>query len=170
MTQKLFIGIDPGLNGAVAAIASDGSVGVYPTESFKAKRGNDFNILWMVGKADAVRAMYDREQCDIFCTIEKQQPYPKQGGASNFKTGKGFGLWLGILAAMQIPYEIVTPQKWKKELLAGTDKSKGAAINKAQALFPGVSLLRTDKCRTPHDGMAEALLIAECGRRMKGGE
>jgi hypothetical protein len=32
-------------------------------------------------------------------------------------------------------------------------------------LFPGVSLRATPRCTTDHDGMAEALLIAEYARR-----
>ena len=32
-------------------------------------------------------------------------------------------------------------------------------------LFPDVSLLATPRCKKPHDGMAEALLMAEYARR-----
>lgn len=40
-----------------------------------------------------------------------------------------------------------------------------ASIKKAQELFPDVSLLASDRCKRPHDGLADALLIAEYGRR-----
>ena len=46
--------------------------------------------------------------------IEKVHSMPKQGVVSTFKFGNNFGQWQGILSAMGIPYEEVTPQKWMK--------------------------------------------------------
>ena len=37
-------------------------------------------------------------------------------------------------------------------------------------LFPGVNLKATERCRKDHDGIAEALLIAEYGRRHYNGK
>ena len=92
-----------------------------------------------------------------------------QGTTSMFSFGRGLGLWEGILAALAIPHLLVTPQVWKRAVLAGTSKDKPASIAFAQGLFPGVSPLPTPRCRVPHDGLADALCPAEHGRRLRAG-
>ena len=42
---------------------------------------------------------------------------------------------------------------------------KNTSIDLCKRLFPDINLLATPRSRKPHDGMAEALLIAEYGRR-----
>jgi crossover junction endodeoxyribonuclease RuvC len=91
---------------------------------------------------------------------------PKQGLVSTFRFGMGFGTWLGMLAALRIPHLAVAPQTWKKSILAGTTKDKGAAIQWAQRRFPGVSLLASTRSKVPHDGLADALAMAEFARRL----
>ncbi len=82
---------------------------------------------------------------------------------STFKFGINYGKLLGILRVYEIDTQLVSPQKWKKAM--GVTKDKQPSINKAKELFPNVSLLPTPRCTKDHDGMAEALLIAEYGRR-----
>jgi hypothetical protein len=89
--------------------------------------------------------------------IEEAQAMPGQGVRSMFTTGLGFGLWLGILAALQIPYTRVRPSDWKKALgLLGKDKE--ASRLRAQQLFPGA-----DVRLKQHYGRAETLLLAQYG-------
>jgi hypothetical protein len=97
--------------------------------------------------------------------IEAVHSMPKQGVASTFKFGKGYGEVLGIATALLFEIHEPSPQLWKKVMLAGTDKSKDASIQVAENLFPTVSLV-LPRCRKPHDGMAEALLLAEYIRRL----
>ena len=56
-----------------------------------------------------------------------------------------------------------SPQKWKKEFSVTSDKN--TSIEVAKRLFPNVNLKATARCKKDHDGMAEALLIAEYCRR-----
>lgn len=69
-----------------------------------------------------------------------------------------YGIILGFLYAYEIPFEEVESAKWKKAFKLDKDKSK--SIKLAKQLFPSV----TNDIKS-HDGMAEALLIAEYGRR-----
>ena len=80
-----------------------------------------------------------------------------------FNFGMNFGWIQGVLQAYGIPYELIRPQKWKKEFSITGDKNSSIAVCKR--LFPTVSLLPTEKCRKDNDGMAEALLLAEFARR-----
>ncbi len=90
--------------------------------------------------------------------LEESQPMPGQGVKSMFTIGLGFGAWLALLAALEIPYERVRPTVWKRALkLPGKDKE--AARLKAQQLFPSADLQLKK-----HHGRAEALLLADFGR------
>lgn len=86
---------------------------------------------------------------------------------SMFRFGENYGFIQGLLAAYAIPYELVTPQKWKREFQITGDKN--SAVDVCRRLFPGVSLRRTERCKKDHDGMAEALLMAEYVKRKLGG-
>ena len=95
--------------------------------------------------------------------VEKVGAMPGQGVTSMFHFGKSAGFIEGVLNAFRIPFSLVTPQKWKKEFGLHSDKQE--SINVCKELFPQANLLPTSRCRKDSDGMAEALLIAEFGRR-----
>ena len=86
---------------------------------------------------------------------------PGQGTRSMFTIGYGYGLWIGVLATLQIPYTNVRPGIWKRALTLGKDKE--ASRLRAMQLYPGADL-RLKK----HHGRAEALLLAAYGLRATG--
>lgn len=155
----MIIGIDPGITGAVAALAE--IVGsVYDTPIIEVKKGkkitNEYNPS---GMAEIIENLASLEASHVF--IEKVGAMPGQGVTSMFGFGKGFGIWLGILAALKVPYTLVTPQAWKKEIMEGIG-DKDAARVRAIQLFPHLS---GELARKKDIGRADALLIAEYGRR-----
>lgn len=83
-----------------------------------------------------------------------------------FNFGQNFGFIQGVLSALGIPFELVRPQKWKKEFSITRDKNTSIAVCKR--LFPGASLLRTERSKKEDDNLAEALLLAEYARRKFG--
>jgi crossover junction endodeoxyribonuclease RuvC len=89
---------------------------------------------------------------------------PKQGVASSFSFGQGLGMWQGIIAALGLPLEMPSPQRWKKEMLADQGKDKDASRFKAIQLFP---TLAVQLSRVKDDGRAEALLMAAYGQRLR---
>ena len=154
------MGIDPGLDGAVAVILPAGAE-VHVTPTITAAKGGKrrFDTAGML-------VLLERHPIAL-AVIEVAGPIPKQGLVSTFRFGVGFGTWLGMLAAMRIPHLAVTPQTWKKAILAGTTKDKGACIQWAQMRFPEVSLLATARSKVSHDGLADALAMAEYARRLQ---
>ncbi len=98
--------------------------------------------------------------------IEAVGAMPGQGRGSIFHFGEGYGRWQGMLDALRIPYQVVRPQEWKRVVLAGTARDKVAAIDFVARRYPGVGLLATPRSRVPHDGMADAVCLAEYGRRL----
>ncbi len=157
----LIAGIDPGKSGTLFVCGSDRSYKIHPTETIGTKRPE-----YDMGKM--VQALKD--YMPELVVIEQQQAMPKQGVSSSYAIGYGFGLWRGIIAALGLRVLIVRPVVWKKLMLAGLPKgdTKAASIIAAQRLFPGVDLKRTPKCKGPDHNIAEALLLAEYGRRVEG--
>ena len=88
---------------------------------------------------------------------------PGQGVTSMFHFGKSAGYIEGVLNAFKIKYDLIPPQRWKKVFELHSDKQE--SIDKCIQLFPKANLLPTPRCKKPSDGMAEALLIAEYGKR-----
>ena len=91
------------------------------------------------------------------CYIEKVHSMPKQGVASTFTFGKNYGFLLGVLRALKIRTEHVTPQAWQKFLGCRSGGNKNITKAKAQELFPELKITHA---------IADALLIAEYGRRV----
>jgi len=149
------VGIDPGKTGALAAFR-DGE----PVE---------WTPMPLAGKEvdwHAVTAWL-RDLGEVkLVALEKVHSMPKQGVSSTFKFGINYGGLQAVLAALEIPCQLVTPQAWKKRVLAGTEKDKAAAIAHCRRRWPSVSLLATERCRTPHDGIADALCIAQLAWEM----
>ena len=96
---------------------------------------------------------------------------PGQGVTSMFSMGMGFGIWLGILAALRIPVTRVEPLRWKKEMGIAGGAEKGASVVRALQLFPACRDLTRQYKRggvmldTYLHGRADALLISDWGRR-----
>jgi crossover junction endodeoxyribonuclease RuvC len=148
----MIIGVDPGLSGAVAGVDHAGAfVGVHdtPTLTLRVARGtrHDYDVPGMC----ALLGPY--VGAGLHVVIEESQPMPGQGVRSMFTCGFGYGLWCGILAALQVPYTPIRPAVWKKHF--GLSKDKEASRLRAQQLFPAADLRR----KKDH-GRAEALLLA----------
>jgi len=144
-----YIGIDPGKKGAMAIIRGD-RVDLWPFDP-----ENYRNVLLLTDETRAV------------CALERVGAMPGQGVTSMFHFGENYGLIQGFLMAFDIPFELVTPQRWKKAFEVTGDKNSSIAV--AKRLFPGVNLKRTPGSHKGDDGMAEALLLAEYARRTMGG-
>ena len=98
----------------------------------------------------------------LLLVVEKSQVMPRQGIVSAFRYGDHFGIFETACLMLRFPYHEVRPNVWKKRM--GLSSAKIDSIMACRRLFPNVVLVRPG-CRKPHDGIAEALLIAEWARR-----
>lgn len=163
-TSRRFCGIDPGISGAIAIISETGAVEFFDTPTLQVKSGKS---LKNVMDANAAALML-QAACPSYVIIEKVWAMTKgmggatMGATSAFNFGMGFGIWLGIIAALQIPHEQVAPVTWKKRLMSDMGQEKDASRLRAMQLFPQASgSLNLKK----HHGRADALLLAEYARR-----
>lgn len=166
----VWIGIDPGLTGAFSAISEDGKIAFadMPTIAVKSgkKNRNEYDAATIVEYLDSLK-----RNVGVECiAIERQQAMPAtlqgrmQGSTSTFRTGFGFGLLIGILSGLRLPYELVAPVSWKNALMRDCPKDKGASIIVAARLFPEAA---ADLRRKKDHARADALLIAEFCRRRR---
>lgn len=150
-------GIDPGKKGALA-ICENGTI-TYARPF--ALVGKEVDYTWLNNRI--------LEFCPDCVVLEKVHAMPGQGVVSMFTFGEGYGVLQGLLIANRVSYHLVTPQAWSKSILAGEDRTQdGASVRFCQRAFPAVSLMASDKCRTPHDGIADAICMAEFGYRTLG--
>ena len=169
--NTIVIGIDLGLSGAIAILNGSLSpviVEMPKVESAKGRPTLDLHRICQYavdhfGVAENTRKLVVAEQLHAM-------PMDKGGSAANFARGYALGSLCGMLVARGIPYQLVAPQTWQKAMLLGVpgDDTKQRSLIAAQRLFPGVSLLRTPRCKKMDDGFSDALLLAEWGRRQLG--
>ena len=154
------LGIDPGATGALASIEGD-KISVIPMPRI----GKEISITnirnWLATTSQNPFSL---------AVIEKVHAFPGQGVCGVFSFGKTYGILIAIVEMLDIPYILVTPQRWKKSILEGTRKDKDAAIQFCRRRFPATSLKATPRCTKNHDGIADALCLVEWGRRYLGGK
>ncbi len=158
------LGIDPGIGGGVVALTHEGTLDYArrtPVITEKSKRHYD-----IPGMVEAITNAVTQNP-ELIVAIEKVGAMPRDGKVGAFSFGKGYGIWLGILGALAIPYMEVTPQRWQARMLAGLPRgphTKASAVQRSKSLFPSLPIkVKADW------GMADAALIAEYIRQVKQG-
>lgn len=142
MIEMIFLGIDPGMNGALVFLKNEEAIAC-PFKNLTEKDIADLFISPVISG-------------DHFAVMEAVHSMPKQGVSSSFKFGRNFGLLLGILYTQSIPFVLVSPQKWQKALGCLSHGDKNITKSAAQRLFPNMKITHA---------VADALLLAEYGRR-----
>jgi len=137
----VYLGVDPGASGAIAALL-------------------DGQILWVDDMPNPLHGALIAEMLDEFddhyqAAIEDVHSMPGQGVSTTFKFGMNHGIVIGALGALRIPYRLVTPGQWKKAMRVTKDKDTSRA--RATELWPGMADMFK---RKKDDGRAEAALIA----------
>ena len=106
MSDKLFIGVDPGMNGGITFITKDMDL-----EEAKAircpKTAHDMAISLQVGISQYAPS-------DVIFFIEHVWSFPRDGRVSAFRFGYNYGLWKGIASANELTMYNVPPRNWMK--------------------------------------------------------
>lgn len=120
------------------------------------------------GLADLLRSLrcLDSHQDIGRVCLEKVSAMPKQGVSSTFRFGTGWGMVRGVCAALAIPVVLVPPTVWKKQVLLGLPHDKAGAVQLCSSRWPTADLVLPG-CRVPHDGLADALCLADYARRLE---
>lgn len=167
MTEKCFIGVDPGLAGGICLVHEDLILECIPMPVIKMKTKRELDIISVVEFMERAKKTLSAVPHVV---IEAVGPMPKQGVTSMFNFGKGYGIILGVVAGLRYPVTLVRPAEWKRVMLKGMPAGKGSSIVRAKQLSPTFNFKASSRCTTYHDGMAEAYLIAQYGRRVMNGQ
>lgn len=139
----MYIGIDPGRSGAIAML-KDGKIAIIRLDQTERDIAEQLEHL-VLYPAVAV--------------LEKVHSTPQMGVKSAFTFGESFGFLKGLLAAYEIPYSLVTPQAWQKNMGCMTKGDKNITKQAAQRLWPNAKITHRD---------ADARLLAEYCKVLNG--
>lgn len=153
---RFYLGIDPGLLGALAIFdpVARFPVAVIDMPLIKATKKTKARID-KPGLADFI-ARHAKQIRRVW--LEDVHAMPGQGVSSCFSFGHGVGILEGIIATHGLELTKVAPVVWKKQFKLG--KNKNDSRKKAIELFPKHEDLFA---RVKDDGRAEAILLAMYG-------
>ena len=167
MSSTLYMGIDPGRQGAVVLLRGDGTLaGVTKLPHV----GKDLDLralsVWLESLCEEGGCSID----SISAVVEAlgARPSPKMGAGSAITMGKNWGRMDGFLTGLACRYDVVQPKRWQAEVCPGGGDPKPRSIAACKRLLPTLDLTPGRKVK-PDDNIADAGLIAEFCRRIFGG-
>ena len=156
------IGIDPGVNGAIAWI-NDGKPCV---EKMPDTLQDLWELIQDIRRCEMATPRFPNEHgCHAYLeevhvapsfakSADGKENKIRMGSRSAFTFGRGYGNLEMALTAACIPFARISPQVWQKELGCLTKGDKNVSKRKAQELFPSMKVTHAT---------ADALLIAKYG-------
>lgn len=164
--MTMIIGIDPGLDGAVALVSHERLLDLFDLPTLSCNPGSRVTRKLDGAKLAAMlRDMLTRNNAaveSVTVYLEDVHVMPK-GNAANASLMHTKGVLEGVLAALNYRVQLVGSQRWKKQYGIKADKlvansAKTQAIELAQVLYPGLPVTLKK-----HHNRAEAVLIARYG-------
>ena len=172
MNEKLYIGIDVGSKGFIS-MQKDGVWEHYSIED---------NDLYQLSEI-MLKARIDND--NIACVIEDVHPIFGSSAKATFQFGFNKGYLIGLLAANQIPYTLVQPKEWQREMWINADmvvnykqvvvkgketmrkevNTKQTSINACKRLFPTLDLRKSVRSKKIDDNKVDSILMSEYARR-----
>ena len=157
------IGIDPGLNGAIAILEEKKVISIIdmPVMAEGKKNKRQLNSAQLVNIIKENINLKD----EVIVVVEQVNAMPGQGVTSMFNFGQTFGAIKGVCAALDLPIFFVRPSKWKKyfDLI---NSSKDSSRTKVIEMYPSLSNQLSKKKDV---NKSDAILIARfyCETRFK---
>lgn len=172
MNEKLYIGIDVGAKGFISMQKN----GVWRHFSIE---DNDLYQLSDI----MLRARLDNDS--IVCVIEDVHAIFGSSAKATFQFGFNKGYLIGLLTANQIPYVLVQPKEWQREMWGNSDmvvnyktvnikgkettrkevNTKQTSINACKRLFPNLDLRKSERSKKIDDNKVDSILMSEYARR-----
>jgi hypothetical protein len=168
----MILGIDPGKEGAVVLLSGDGKEIIPFTMPVI---GKELDRQTLLKNLISIGQTYNP-----YVYVENVHAIHGCSAASTFSFGYVCGALHTAIEAARLSYTLVSPKTWQKEMFQGIPvlrkpapkgkkrgpvDTKKMALIAAQRLFPTIDLRASIRCKNPHEGIVDALLIAEYGRR-----
>jgi hypothetical protein len=156
-TPRLVLGIDPGQKGALVWLSENGFTHeLMPLDELKWVNFERLLEIFAVNPCDHVY-------------LERAKAYGMNAGGA-FSYGVDFGTILCALRIVELPYTLVDPHVWTKDLHADLDKRlkpKEKSLLALDRFFPKLkhNIPKGPRSGKMHEGVVDALLIAYYGLR-----
>lgn len=152
------LGIDVGLNGAIALIEDGKLLEVHDMPTLSLERNNKTKRMV---NAHTLHTIIRDAKADA-AYLERLNAMPGQGVTSMFSMGQSLGVVLGVLAACEVPTTTIPPRTWQKAL--DVPQGKDGSRYRAAQLFPDAADMFA---RVKDDGRSDATLIALYGAKQQ---
>ena len=159
----LYLGIDPGKQGAAVLLRGNGSLASSRKLPHVGKDLDLSTLTWWL-ELECVEEGCTVDSVSVVIEALGSRPSPKMGAASAITMGKNWGRLDGWLSGLGCRYDIVQPKRWQKEVCPGGDDPKARSISACRRFLPELDLTPGRK-KKPDDGLADAACIAEFCRR-----
>lgn len=168
MSKKIIIGVDIGLSGGLVIQNIPLNEVLVHKMPLIGKELDMYQIQSMLSK-------YSSDE-DVVVVMENIKPIFGIAKSADFSLGRQLGIFEALCVANNLSYLKVDPKDWQKMMFQGIPEmsklvksknkrdTKAMALVAAKRLFPSVNLVLSG-CSKPHDGIVDALLISEYGRR-----
>ena len=158
-----FVGIDCGVRGGIVSLSRCGDLrmlAVMPTKKVGTKKKVDLESLVAIfGKL---------ARGNPFVCIEDTGGHAPSAAGLRSMT-YSFSSVETLCVAFKMPYRAVLARKWQSEFWkqprGGKRDTKKLALISAKKMWSNQKWLENSRCRVAHDGLVDAALIAEYGRR-----
>lgn len=156
----LIIGIDPGLDGALAVVRGPELLAVHDLPAEPTGGGGTVKRRLAAGALAALLrdVLRDYDRNEAMLVIEYVSAGRGQGVASSFSFGDTAGAIRGVAQTLGLRIEYVTPAQWKRAMRVPADKSTVRTV--ASARWPEHAGLFA---RVKDHNRAESALIAAYG-------
>lgn len=172
MNDKCYMAIDPGVKGYIS-VQRKGEF------SFYSIADNDLHQLAKI--IENIRL----SNTNLVCVMEQIHAIFGSSAKATFSFGEIYGQLQGLLIANKIPYVLVQPKTWQKEMWTNADMvinykkinvkgkettqkeidTKKTSINAAKRLFPHIDFRKSERCKNIDDNKVDATLMSEYARR-----
>ena len=164
MSRTLYIGIDLGMDGAIAFL-SQSSLLTMPMPTIKKGKGRDLDLN------ELAQIMRSANVPTTFVCIEDLGTHFKSADALR-SMAMGFQTLKVMAHLFGIQHEFVRAIDWQRKFWTRPKMAKGqkfdtkaAALIASKRIFPSHDFRKSARCSVSHDGMVDAALIAEYARR-----
>ena len=159
----IYIGIDNGLTGGLCVLGESGEIlakVIMPTR--EKSKGNELAANDLAAHFEVWRELYG----PFSVIIETPGKFAK-GVQAISSMWDSYGATRGVLEALKIRHHRIAPITWQKVMIPNCAKgdTKPAAKARVGQLWPDEKWLATPRSTKPHEGLIDAALIAEYGRR-----
>lgn len=169
--SKTIIAIDIGKKGAIVIRKPNGEDQFFPMPMVK----NELDY----GEIYSLFNLYTKPEEESLVIFEKLGVIFGTSKSTAFSMGYQAGAIEMACIALSLSYYMVGAKQWQKEMFQGTNlvtkksksgkstvtDTKATALIVAKQLFPNQKLTFGDKASKPHDGLVDALLMAEFAKR-----